>query len=419
MKFIYLFSIFLILSFSVCFSQWEPANNGIEDLTIYKIIGNDEILFALAEERGLLISSDYGTSWTIPGVGYAKWQCYNCLTSVGDTIFCGNNYGGEDLIFWSKTNDLQNWQPIKYPGIQRHLTAFTLEDNSIYIATELIGLAITTDLGENWELKSYPNPNLPEGQWVEDILIFGNRIFISIFNHDGSPEQRGIYYSDDNFETFNKAEISGNYSKSHILFACNKGVLYASSQGYGYNSLDSGATWDPFFISDEELPFASAFTFNDSLSIVAGTYYGYIAFSYDNGSNWIIKDKKWNIAPVPKCLAILDGYLFVGTDNGVYRARLDELTDIIDNQPGAYSIKIIPNPFSEKTKIKFSLTNPCRVKLSIYNTLGYKIAIIEDSYMNSGMHESVFDGTSFSSGAYYYVLQAGERIESGKMVLMK
>ena len=79
-----------------------------------------------------------------------------------------------------------------------------------------------------------------------------------------------------------------------------------------------------------------------------------------------------------------------------------------------------PNPFNPTTRIEFNLPADLRVTLKLYNTLGQQVAVLADGRMMPRGHQMVtFDGRAFSSGVYFYTLQAGPYSAVSKMVLMK
>ena len=87
-------------------------------------------------------------------------------------------------------------------------------------------------------------------------------------------------------------------------------------------------------------------------------------------------------------------------------------------------ISVHPNPFSKFSVISYLLTVGGNVKIDIYNTLGEKITTLVDEWQEAGKHSAVFDvGTrhavSLPSGIYYYTIRIGDRIESGKLILIK
>ncbi len=78
-----------------------------------------------------------------------------------------------------------------------------------------------------------------------------------------------------------------------------------------------------------------------------------------------------------------------------------------------------PNPFSESTTINYELSNPGRVAVKVYDMLGNVIAEPVDEYQDKGTHSCLFDAAGHPDGMYYYTVRIGDRIESGKMVLVR
>ncbi|HTX18287.1 MAG TPA: CBM35 domain-containing protein [Bacteroidota bacterium] len=88
--------------------------------------------------------------------------------------------------------------------------------------------------------------------------------------------------------------------------------------------------------------------------------------------------------------------------------------------PLAYSLQQnFPNPFNPTTTIRFSLASASKVSLIVYNILGQKVATLVNGTLNAGEQSYVFDGSSLSSGVYYYRLTAGSYVKSAKMILLK
>ena len=78
-----------------------------------------------------------------------------------------------------------------------------------------------------------------------------------------------------------------------------------------------------------------------------------------------------------------------------------------------------PNPFNPNTNIKFQIANSSNAKLIVYDALGKEVETLVDKKLEPGEYEANFDGTNRSSGVYYYKLEAGDYIETKKMVLIK
>jgi hypothetical protein len=102
--------------------------------------------------------------------------------------------------------------------------------------------------------------------------------------------------------------------------------------------------------------------------------------------------------------------------------KSDKDTFNLVTQTEKYSlIKVYPNPFSESTKIYYELNDANNVRLYIFNSLGEKITTLVDEWQEEGRHNCELRITNYElcSGMYYYRIQIGERIESGKMVLIR
>jgi hypothetical protein len=83
-----------------------------------------------------------------------------------------------------------------------------------------------------------------------------------------------------------------------------------------------------------------------------------------------------------------------------------------------------PNPFNSYTNIKFALPLAGHVNIEIYNILGQKVRELYSEHKEAGYHTVFWDATTNDGGAapsgiYFYRLQAGDFIESRKMLLLK
>ncbi|MCX6162442.1 MAG: choice-of-anchor J domain-containing protein [Ignavibacteriae bacterium] len=78
-----------------------------------------------------------------------------------------------------------------------------------------------------------------------------------------------------------------------------------------------------------------------------------------------------------------------------------------------------PNPFNPTTRIKFDVPKNTIVKLGIYNNLGQLVKTLHDGQTNAGYYEATFDGSTLSSGTYYYKLTSPDFTETKRMILVK
>jgi PKD repeat protein len=83
-----------------------------------------------------------------------------------------------------------------------------------------------------------------------------------------------------------------------------------------------------------------------------------------------------------------------------------------------------PNPFNPTTRIEFSLPQPGKVRLDVYNIAGQVVQTLIDGQLDAGYHGVVWDGRDgdgrpVASGIYFYRLQTADVTATRKMVLLK
>ncbi|MBK8944490.1 MAG: S8 family serine peptidase [Ignavibacteriae bacterium] len=83
-----------------------------------------------------------------------------------------------------------------------------------------------------------------------------------------------------------------------------------------------------------------------------------------------------------------------------------------------------PNPFNPTTKIKYAIPQndkyeTSNVKILIYDLLGREIKTLVNQKQNPGVYEINFDGSSLSSGVYFYKLTFGDFTSIKKMILLQ
>ena len=78
-----------------------------------------------------------------------------------------------------------------------------------------------------------------------------------------------------------------------------------------------------------------------------------------------------------------------------------------------------PNPFNPTTTISFSLPSTEPVNLKIYDSTGKLVTTLIDNSVSAGVHNVDWNARDFSSGIYLYRIEAGEFVETKKMLLIK
>jgi N-acetylneuraminic acid mutarotase len=112
-----------------------------------------------------------------------------------------------------------------------------------------------------------------------------------------------------------------------------------------------------------------------------------------------------------------------------YDPSLDHLTNvgnssIVQNPNQFLLFQNYPNPFDTETTIKYNIPNSSNVKISIYNFLGEKVKLLENSFQNAGSYEIRWNGkddsgNSLPEGIYILELSLNEYRQFKNMILIK
>jgi hypothetical protein len=87
--------------------------------------------------------------------------------------------------------------------------------------------------------------------------------------------------------------------------------------------------------------------------------------------------------------------------------------------PMDLSISASPNPFNATTRISYSLAEPGKISLEIFNIRGQKITTLEDGWKSSGLHTAQWSADNYATGMYFVRLNTGVEYRVQKVVLLK
>ena len=93
---------------------------------------------------------------------------------------------------------------------------------------------------------------------------------------------------------------------------------------------------------------------------------------------------------------------------------------VSDYVPQEFSVsQNYPNPFNPMTTIRFSLKSAGKVSLKVYDMIGREVAVLANDTFAAGSYLVEWKAVGFSSGTYFYVLEAAGMKETRKMVLVR
>ncbi len=78
-----------------------------------------------------------------------------------------------------------------------------------------------------------------------------------------------------------------------------------------------------------------------------------------------------------------------------------------------------PNPFNPSTVISYHIPKSSAVSLKVFDMLGREVATLVNGKKAPGSYTVNFDAQALSSGMYIYQLQAGDKVLTQKMMLIK
>jgi len=84
-----------------------------------------------------------------------------------------------------------------------------------------------------------------------------------------------------------------------------------------------------------------------------------------------------------------------------------------------YLLQNHPNPFNSSTTIRYAIPYSGMVAIKVYNVLGREVLTLVNEYKNPGIHSVNFNAANLVSGIYYYRLQAGDYVNTKKMILLR
>ena len=102
--------------------------------------------------------------------------------------------------------------------------------------------------------------------------------------------------------------------------------------------------------------------------------------------------------------------------------RPTSLDGVADVQAMPQTISLFqnfPNPFNPGTVIRYELHAAARVKLMVFDALGREVVTLVDEDQGPGIREARWNALNVPSGVYYCRLQAGSRLETRKMIVLK
>jgi photosystem II stability/assembly factor-like uncharacterized protein len=382
-------------------SSWQSVNNGLSSTVCYGIsISNNGYVYTGTLYAGAFRSTNNGSSWKKIWDANNRENVYMVFQIPNGYIFAGTDSG-----LYRSTNDGLNWNPVTY---LHGINAYFINSNGhifLGVGNYFYGIYRSTDNGSNWS-----------------ILYFGHSVYSFAENSFGymfAGTSDGIYRSTNNGT--NWAKFGNLNEEVYSLVIVSNSTMFAGTRHNGlFKSTDFGNTWNCIWPEPEEV---ADLKYNQIGHLFAVIPYAGVYRSTNQGLNWTsFNSGLFN--PFVFSLALnSNGYLYASTYGaGVYKTINSTIgiKTISSEIPQTYSLsQNYPNPFNPSTKIKFSLPKSSDVIIKVFDISGKEVEILVNQNLGAGIYETEWDGSDYSSGVYFYVLETGSYTETKKMVLLK
>ena len=120
--------------------------------------------------------------------------------------------------------------------------------------------------------------------------------------------------------------------------------------------------------------------------------------------------------------------IYPATDNGIllgwglqFNNQIITGTGGIANEvPGKFNLhQNYPNPFNPKTTINYEVAKNVYVKIVVFDILGREVKSLVNEMQKAGSYSVVFDASNLASGTYFYKMEAGDYLNTKKMIIVK
>ncbi|MBZ0203547.1 MAG: T9SS type A sorting domain-containing protein [Ignavibacteria bacterium] len=391
----------LILTLLFAFSaeaQWQLVNNTQQVFVLSTSPGS---IFA-GTNNGVYRASSDGTGWSL--TSFNVTQNVAAIASGQSYILAGTSSGHG---VYKSQNDGNTWSTTSLNN--RSVRSLVVLQDAPYICfagTISSGVYKSVNSGQNW---------------VQTVL--NNRDVISLLEANGdlfagTGNSQGVYYSDNDGGTWSQTSLN---NRNINALAVSGGYILAGTENGIYVSTNGGSGW-----TQRMTQYVLALAVKGD-SVFAGTSNSGVYLSTNRGANWMAYNDGLGSAIGISAVCRSVDFVIAGGNgsggSGTYRRQLGGavgITPIHQEIPLDFVLsQNYPNPFNPVTNIKFAVPRSSFVKLVVYDISGQEIETLVNQNMSSGSYNADWNASNFSSGVYFYRIEAGEYSDVKKMILVK
>ena len=405
-------------------AQWVevnvPAPGYISAITVS---GTD--LFVGTSLGAVFLSTDNGTNWREIDSGLTTPDYEDYISSIA---ISGNNlFAGTRGVFLS-TNNGTNWNPVNSGlTIAQGLIKLAVSparseaaSAKIFAGTFGAGVFLSTNNGTSWTVidslltdTNVTASGFPETN-VTALVVADTNLYSAIWGW-------GVFVSSNNGTTWKAVDTGLATTMVNTVAVSGSNIFTGTLFGGVFLSTNKKSGWVNAGLAGYNV---YAFAFSGT-KIFAGTGNG-VFLSVDNGTSWTAVNTGLGNYTINALAVSPDslGFIFAGTDGGIWRRPLSEMPTSVERHPNDLPTHCsldqnFPNPFNPTTTISFSLPSKSFVSLRLFDALGRQVSDLLSEELPAGKYAKEWNATPFSSGIYFYRMQAGSFSETKKLLLLK
>lgn len=329
----------------------------------------------------------------------------------------------------------------------------------------------TTNGGTNWS--RVPSANIPppltsEAGYPTSYDAHGDNIWFGTIGNGGRvfrSTDRGIHWTAAAVDPAITCITGLAFSDANRGLAV--GHEHTGNTHKAARTTDGGVTWTALGGPANPCTFFLAWLPGTATFVTTNTYDGFVggvgsAYSTDDGEHWTFIDQEYlgpvdfasatagwcggwtyqlGARPLPalelarpaSCKTLVDEcFPSTGTTPDDPRTRLvvlggawkwDESIVAVSEAgtalPERLAHRSYPNPFNPAATIEFTLPTASHARLRVYTSAGQEVATLVNGSLAAGRHAAHWDAAGKASGVYFYRLEAGGNMTSGRLVLAK
>jgi hypothetical protein len=379
----------------------------------------------------LLRSNDEGIHWdtlaTWPAglktAWYKRWEILCLIDSVLVAEVLGSGLGDRNVHHLVRSVD-GGYTWVDTVETERVSGLFSI-DSRVFAITYGPVIRSSSNYGQTWDAGSHPG--LPN-DYVSGVLVMDSLLFFSTLNN-------GVFRSSNQGTSWVPASSGlsggpcGSLARIGDTLYCqvDSGVApYLHTTAKVFRSANGGTSW------------------TDASNGLSGTtgyssLWSHLGFLFCETSSGLFRSTNlgaswelWgqglppatqNSMPTVYSMAFSETSVFAAVDGGVWKRALNDIstsTQSAGQLPDAFMLcQNYPNPFNPSTTIRYGLRSRGHVTLTVFNTLGQQVSVLQNGEQEAGYHEVQFNAQNLPSGVYFYRWQAGFFTETKRLLLLR